>query len=428
MKKNLVLISVAAMTAFVVSACSGVDGDELGSSQEDNVESTSEALTSGKLYGSDTLKGAISGAAALAPNPKIVYEGKGTGVGEACLRNPKAISSATGFCTGTGPNGTLAYQTLAPMSRAFKNTGTNTCSGGTTSPAANGCCANERTNVIALDGVDIFVASVSSQTNITSASAKTLFAGNGNGTSTTFPTGCPASVTGFDLTKRYRRNDASGTTDTFKSLLAIADTKNFRSFCPGVISVDDALSTSVKPVGTRWTSAGVAQGVTLSACANGDSATTCIGKLTASGTATLTPVGYSGNSAARTGNKRLSVDGVASNATNIRNLLTNTAPVYPLARRVYLNENTVETSGAEETAFYRWVYGTDANGTGNNKAAFEAQLTAQGFISCSSSGALQCGVGVCKNSSNVALNDGRGASAVVGGTDVACKATARCVR
>ena len=429
MKKNLVVFSLAAMTALVVSACAADQGEDPSAAPEgENVDTTEEALTNAKLYGSDTLKTAIVVETTKAtPKPQPAYQGKGSGIGEGCLRDP--AKSGGGFC-GTG---TSAYQSLAPMSRAFKNTGANTCSGGATSPnTTTGCCANERTNVIALDGVNLYVDAQSNQANITSASAKDLFAGDANGTATTFPTGCPTAVTGYNLAQRYRRNDASGTTDTFKSLLGIADTKDFHSFCPDVVSVDDAVSSAVKPVGTkRNPTTGAPINVPLTACANGDDATTCIGKLTVvsgTGTVTSTPVGYAGDPAQNANNKKLTVDSIASNATNIRHLLTNTAPVYPLARRVYLNENTVTASATEETNFYRWIYGTDANGTGNHKSTFEADLVAQGFISCSSGGALQCGTGVCKNSSGVAINDGRGTNVSIGGVNVACKAATRCVR
>ena len=119
------------------------------------------------------------------------------------------------------------------------------------------------------------------------------------------------------------------------------------------------------------------------------------------GTTPGTSVGFAGNPAQNANNKKLTVDSIASNVTNIRHLLTSTAPIYPLARRVYLNENTVTASTTEETSFYRWIYGGGADGTGNHKATFEADLVAEGFISCSTSGALQCGTGVCKNSSGV---------------------------
>jgi phosphate transport system substrate-binding protein len=404
------------MAAFTVSlaACSGTSDEDMVASNDEtadtNVDSTGEASSSSKLYGSDILKTAVSNYATVAvPTPQPTYMGKGSGIGEACMRDPSAIPQSGGlFCTGP-----IAYQSLAPMSRAMRNTGTNTCSGGATSPnTTTGCCPNERTNVIGLDGINLYVRTTNPNTNLSKASIKLQYAGNGDGNTLVFPSGCPTTLV---FAKRYRPNDSSGTTYMFKSLVGIADTRDFHSFCPGVFSVNDSASPTVTPTIDVWSRSGVKTTTNATMCAIGDSATVCLGKIAG---ADPTAVVYTGNPAQNANNRKLTVDNIASNPTTIRNLLTNTAPVYPLARRLYLNENTVLPSRTEEKNFYNSIYGSPAG-----KASFESRLTADSFVACSAAGPLRCGVGLCGG-----VNDGRGTAVVINGVDVACKSTLRCTR
>src|SRR5262249_31760265 len=98
-------------------------------------------------------------------------------------------------------------------------------------------------------------------------------------------------------------------------------------------------------------------------------------------------------------------------------LLTGAGPVFPLARRLFLNENTTTTSDPQETAFYNWLYAS-GSATTSHKVAFESFLTGQGFFTCDDSTPLGCGNAGPTNGCN--LNDGRGVGAA--------KSNARCTR
>ncbi|QSQ20623.1 substrate-binding domain-containing protein [Pyxidicoccus parkwayensis] len=356
--KMMKMVMSAAVVAVSVVGCGGQS-----SAGVPELQSAEQHLgANGELYGSDTLKGAISNAI-TASGAFILYEGKGSGVGEGCVR-----TGSTGFC---GPK----QQALAPMSRDFKTP----------------CQTGEKSNVIALDAVNVFVKATNALGNITTAQAKKLFCGDANGVQgTTYPTGCLS--TWGDLNgnpsdtrplKIYRRDDLSGTTDTFKTLVGCqtAVTDKY-AFCSNVLEVKDETST-YSPT-----------------CSNTDSATTCIGKLTA---ADGNAIGYAGDSGiyppppATALNKKATVNGIASNETNIRKILETPVPsdVYPLSRKLFLNENASATHprDPEEDILYAWIYGS-------GKTQFENILKAQGFIACDPSGPLKC---------KGTLNDGRGA-------------------
>jgi phosphate transport system substrate-binding protein len=309
-----------------------------------------------EFYGSDTLKEVLV-AANVQSGAGLTIEGKGSGVGEGCVRN-----GSSPYCIGR-------QQTLAPMSRDFK---AGTCAGGTASGGA--CCPGESSNVVALDAVNAFVRSTTysalPSNSISTADLKKVFCGDGTGSAATCVSNWSAlgRPTAGTIAK-YRRDDLSGTTDTFKSLVGCT------TFCADVAVVLDESASNP------------------AACSVTDSATTCIGKLTASNT---NAIGYAGDSAKRTGNAALKVNGIASTPANVRKLLaSNPAGVYPLSRKLFLNENVNYTKTAPEQALYDWVYST-------NTQDFENLLVEQGFIACSDVSPLDCGgdlgrtTGVCK--------------------------------
>lgn len=345
------------MSAAVVVSMSvvGCGGQSQGTEQQPS--SVSQNLgPNNEFYGSDTLKEAVI-AANVQSGAGLTIEGKGSGVGEGCLRN----GSGT-YCIGR-------QQTLAPMSRDFK---AGTCAGGSASSGA--CCPGESSNVIALDAVNAFVSSATYSAlpgnSISTANLKKVFCGDGTGSATTCVSDWSAlgrSTAGTIV--KYRRDDLSGTTDTFKSLVGCT------TFCADVVVINDESASNPSP------------------CASTDSATTCIGKLAANNS---NAIGYAGDSARRTGNAALNVNGIAPTAANVRKLIaSNTTGVYPLARKLFLNENVNYAKSSEEQALYDWVYST-------NTQDFENILAQQGFITCSTISPLDCGgdlgrgAGVCK--------------------------------
>ncbi|MFY0564678.1 substrate-binding domain-containing protein [Archangium lansingense] len=347
MKNTMKFVVSAAVAAVCAVGCGGQSG-----TQEAPKSVAQNLGPNGEFYGSDTLKEALI-AADVQSGAGLTVEGRGSGVGEGCLRN-----GSTGFCT-------AAQQALAPMSRDLK---AGTCAGGTASTGA--CCPGEKSNVIALDAVNAWVNSGNSLTNLSTTDLRRIFfATDDKGVAITGA--CPTNWSAVGGTSgtivKYRRDDLSGTTDTFKSLLKGG------TFCSGVTVVSD--------------------GSLPAACAGLSNATACIGKLTAT---TANAIGYSGDSARTTGNKALSLNNIAPTAATVRNLITNPSSAYPLARQLFLNENVNTTRSAEEQALYDWVYST-------NTADFENILAQQGFITCSDISPLDCGgdglgrgAGVCQ--------------------------------
>lgn len=347
MMKRVLFAAVVAVSAV---GCGGQSSEEILPA------SVQAELTDGnKFFGSDTLKGAMISAntASLAG---LSVEGKGSSVGEGCVRT----GSGT-FCSGR-------QQTLAPMSREFKATA-SACAGGTASGGTGRdavCCPGEKSNIIALDAVNAFVKSDNGLTNISKANLANIFFSN-NGACWTDWSQVPGSTRTGSIVK-YRRDDLSGTTEVFKEKVGGSSSA---TFCSDVVVITDGAATNPSP------------------CTTSDSATVCIGKLTANN---ANAIAYAGDSAKTTGNVALSVDGIAPTAANIRLLLTSPSTAYPLARPLFLNENVNFVKDAKEQTLYDWVY--------SNKTSFENILKGQGFIACSTTGALRCGG---------AANDGRGA-------------------
>ncbi|TSC27706.1 substrate-binding domain-containing protein [Corallococcus sp. Z5C101001] len=316
----------AAVVAMSVVGCGGATD---GAVMEGPASAVQALGPNREFYGSDTLKDAII-AASLASSANLNVQGKGSGVGEGCLRD-----GSTGFCT-------AQQQALAPMSRDFK------------AP----CRTGERSNIIALDAVNAFVNSANPLTDISLTDLRKIFFA-------TDSAGAPVSGSCTSTLTKYRRDDLSGTTDTFKTLVGGG------TFCSDVVVISD--------------------GTLPAACAGETSATKCIGKLTATD---ANAIGYSGDSAGRTGNRALTVNGIAPSTTNVRKFLTDKANAYPLSRALFLNESTTNARSSNERILYAWAY------SAANKQAFENILVNQGFIACDPTGPLKCGG---------ANNDGKGA-------------------
>jgi phosphate transport system substrate-binding protein len=223
------------------------------------------------LKGSDTLAPYMSDIIrASGLETSVVYQGGGSSLGEAAL-----ISKA---------------QHLAPMSRAFKPEQLE---------KAKAAGVEITEHVIGLDGVGVFVNKSNSTASLTLAQLKKIYSCEITNWS---------AVGGANLgITVYRRDDVSGTTDTFKTLVGLT---NFGS-CVQVL--DD---------------------------------TSAIADITAS---EASAVGYSGLSAIREGNRDLplakgeSAQAFAPAPANIRSF------DYPLARRLYVYEAVGTLTPAEQT-------------------------------------------------------------------------------
>jgi phosphate transport system substrate-binding protein len=150
---------------------------------------TVKADTISRFKGSDTMAGIMTDAIfASGLNNEIVYEGGGSGLGETALVNGE--------------------QGIAPMSRAMKTDVVN---------ALKVKGVEAVGHVIALDGIGIFVNSSNTVSGIDLATLKSVYT-----CATTKWEKIPGSTKTGDI-KAFRRNDASGTTDTFKNLVGVKD-------------------------------------------------------------------------------------------------------------------------------------------------------------------------------------------------------------
>ncbi|MFY2558708.1 PstS family phosphate ABC transporter substrate-binding protein [Corallococcus terminator] len=352
---------------FVAMSIVGCGGQSGAGAQAIDAAEQKASLAIPNFYGSDTLKEALI-ASTLQSGAGLIIEGKGSGVGEACLRNGVGSS---GFCS-------AAAQTLAPMSRDFAAPKTASGSACFTGTATGACCPGERSNTIALDAVSAFVKSTRfsalPNTGLTTEQLRRIFfATDSSGVAITGA--CPTNWNQVDVSQpsativKYRRDDLSGTTDTFKSLLKGG------TFCPGITVIVDGSVSNPTP------------------CTSFDSATTCIGKLTEND---ANAIGFAGDSATRAGNAKLWLKAVAPitpttagyvepSIPNVRKLIqAGETNAYPLSRRIFLNENINRTKSFDEATLYEWIYVT-------NTADFEEILTQQNFIACSEVGPLDCG-------------------------------------
>lgn len=223
------------------------------------------------LQGSDTMAGYMSDMIIASGLEKsLVYQGGGSGLGEAAL--------------------VAKTQHITAMSRAFKPEQL-------AKAAAAGVTISE--NVVGLDGVGVIVNASNNTVSLNLEQVKKIF---------TCEIKNWSEVGGPNLAITvYRRNDVSGTTDTFKSLVGITA---FGS-CVKVLAEtsDIAVITSTE----------------------------------------ASAVGYSGLSAIREGNRDLplakdaSSRAYAPNPTNIRSFN------YPLARRLYVYAAEGALNAAEQT-------------------------------------------------------------------------------
>ncbi|WP_437612283.1 substrate-binding domain-containing protein [Sorangium sp. So ce834] len=375
-KLVLSALSVLGITACAVSSTDSTDEVEvLGESQDALV--TCNGTVVGGFFGSDTLDDAITSAIAASGVTNLTYLGTGSGNGEKCLRGSGAVTcGGVTYCNGT------KNQTIAPMSRDF----------------SGACQPGDKSNRIAKDAVGIWVNSAQSATNVTTVApvpaglpalpvdkVKGAFCGDGTGSAAScaltdtwgeFVVGSSSSSSALTL---YRRDDASGTTDAFKSFTGCTN------FCAGVkVVVPDTVAGCRLSTDAAGTSSIAGSGKT---CATADSCTVCLGKLVASN---VNAVAYAGLDAANAGAKTLTVDGTAATATNIR------SGAYKYSRYLYLNEGNGSRSVAEQD-FRDWAFGA-LNPA--DKIAFENVLIANGFIACTDPAnvprtALNCGAGAC---------------------------------
>lgn len=215
-----------------------------------------------RFKGSDTMSGIMTDAIfASGLNNEIVYEGGGSGLGETALLNGE--------------------QGIAPMSRAMKAEVVNALK--TKGVEAVG-------HVVGLDGIGIFVNESNPVSGVDLVTLKSVFT-----CAITKWEKIPGSTKTGDI-KAFRRNDASGTTDTFKNLVGVKD---------------------------------------FGACVQVLAETSDIAEKTATD---ADSIGYSGASAKKEGNTSLNV---ALNATSKYiplNVNTVRSFEYPLARKLYIYE------------------------------------------------------------------------------------------
>ena len=324
-------------------------------SQPAHVSSASQPLSLVTWYGSDAMRRAVR-----AEETRILSDldflGQGTAIGQANL------------ASGT--------RCIAPMSRDF-----TTChSGAATFP-------------VAMDGVLIYTANGSSAAAANPATAvtfnvlKKLFSGNGSGTGCTQYKWSNSSSDVGDLStadahfanqniKLYRLDDASGTTDVFKSKLGIS------GFCTSA-SIDITI--------VRDSNVGCG-GISgqCTTCAN-ESATDCMAIRVATSEFAL---GFASRSASTQFShgaslSALSVSTESANPTggtyrapteaNIRRFQPSPTTAYPLARPVFVNLDGNNVCTGQEVSFIDRSLGYEA-------CAFENNLVNAGFVACQAGG------------------------------------------
>ncbi|WP_437945720.1 substrate-binding domain-containing protein [Sorangium sp. So ce296] len=397
--KKMGKLVLSALSVLGLAACAVGSADQaeevLGESQDALV--TCNGTVVGGFFGSDTLKDAITAAIATWGGGNLTYLGTGSGNGEKCLEGSGPVTcGGVTYCNGTKD------QAIAPMSRDFDGT----------------CQTGEKSNRIGLDAIAIWSdkAADQSATGATSTAVADAFCGTGldvngkrNGTGCTVDTWTEftsgSTNPSADLV-RYRRDDASGTTEVFK------EKNNCSAFCPapalpsvrtgGVnIVVEDLVAGPRLSTDAAGTSSLVANPPTANApCLQTDSATVCIGKLAG---ASANVIGYAGLGAKIASgtyeNKALVIDGVAPTEANIRALITSPSTAYKYARFLYLNEGN-GTLDAFEEDFRDWALGRAPGGNSTTARQFEDKLFQNGFIRCKDPLApgyapLACGPGKC---------------------------------
>ncbi|MET0343105.1 MAG: substrate-binding domain-containing protein [Polyangiales bacterium] len=268
----------------------------LGSSLVASVSAQTSAPA--QLRGSDTLFGVVTQAiGVLGLDTELTYTGGGSGLGE------------TGLRSGT--------QGIAPMSRALSAAGLQDLQGQGVTPVQH---------VIGLDGVAVFVKRSEALAQIDLSTLRAIFACEITDWSAVPGAGKRGAIA------VYRRNDASGTTDTFKTLVGVS---------------------------------------TFGACATVLESTADLATVTSTN---ASAIGYSGLSGERADNKAIAVGAaaagpfVAPSATTIRNFS------YPLSRRLYVNA----VSGARVPSEAEQLL----LGELTNRSFLDPILTANEFVTC----------------------------------------------
>jgi phosphate transport system substrate-binding protein len=327
------IVSVGALSG--VGACS--TDQQTPNAEPVLLGRAAQALLANDVFGSDTLFAAMTEAFAAAPtSTPLVYLGTGSGNGERCIRG----QAPPDVCLATPP-----VQAIAPMSRGL-----------------NSPVAGEVENRIAIDGIAIVANVAAVDPGLALSDVLTAFCGaDGQGLDAETSCGAANRLPG----SKFRRDDASGTTEVFEQLSGCA------AFCADVQIVEETVD-----------GPSIA-GLLPDACEATDSATSCIGKLVAADASAL---GYSGQSVLEVaGTQALSVNGVPFTPETLQALVADPANAYAFARFVFLNanlDNLVGTGSAQEE-FYQWALTDDPQ-------TFEAILTANDFIACSPAAPLAC--------------------------------------
>ena len=232
------------------------------------------AQTQVSVSGSDTLGGVMTDAIIAAGlTQKIAYTGGGSGVGEKALAN--------------------AEITITAMSREFKTEMLDAAKTKGITPVAH---------VIALDGIGIFVNAANPLASLDFTTISKIFTCDITSWNQVAGSGKNGPI------KAYRRDDKSGTTDTFKHLVGV---KNF------------------------------------GACVTVVNETADIADRTATES---DAIGYAGLSAIKSGNRELAISKKAGEATVLPNTTTIRNETYPLSRKLYIYESSGSKApaGAEQ--------------------------------------------------------------------------------
>lgn len=228
------------------------------------------------LKGSDTLAGVMTDALIAAGlDDEISYQGGGSGLGEAAI--------------------VAKQQGIAPMSRAFKPEQL---------AAAQAAGILPKAHVIGLDGIGVFVFMANHAAKLTLAQLKSIY---------TCETTTWQQIPGSDTTgpiAAYRRNDNSGTTDAFKTMVGVS---------------------------------------AFGACVHALADTADIAHKTETDP---NAIGYSGMTARRDDNRPVSIAKDATTAGIFPTVATIRAKTYPLARDLYVYEASGSfTPNTAEAAF-----------------------------------------------------------------------------
>lgn len=216
------------------------------------------------LRGSDTLAGVMTDAIVAAGlDGRVAYLGGGSTLGESSLVGRE--------------------QGISPMSRLFKQAALDAASATGISPVAH---------VIGLDGVGVFINAGNGTAKLSLGQLKAIFT-----CALTQWQDIPGSGLAGPI-RVVRRNDSSGTTDTFKSLVGISQ---------------------------------------FGACAMPLAETADIAEVTASD---ATAIGYAGMTARRDGNRAAAVASSDAALGVLPTVATIRSKAYPLARELYVYEAT----------------------------------------------------------------------------------------